>query len=53
MTHPEDPPFCSLGNAHKCTILGQWYTRLGVGVMHLVDSNGNIVRKFFTVDFVR
>ena len=53
MTHPEDPPFCPLGNAHKCTILGQWYTRLGVGVTHLVDANGNVVRKFFTVDFVR
>jgi len=51
MTHPEDPPFCPLGNAHKCTILGQWYTRLGVGVIYY--QHDGVTRKFYTVDFVR
>lgn len=51
MNHPEDPPFCPLGNAHKCTILGQYYNRIGVGVIYY-EHNG-VTRKSYTVDFAR
>jgi uncharacterized protein YkwD len=38
-------------NIHKRTILGQYYTRIGVGVIYY--EHDGVVRKFYTVDFVR
>ena len=53
MNHPEDPlpTWCDEGNSHKCTILGEWYTHMGVGVTYY--EHDGVIRKFYTVDFVR
>jgi uncharacterized protein YkwD len=50
MHHPSaDPNYTD--NIHKRTILGQYYNRLGVGVIYY-EHNG-VIRKFYTVDFIR
>jgi uncharacterized protein YkwD len=50
MNHePEDPN--EDWNIHKRTILGQYYNRIGVGVIYY-EHNG-VIRKFYTVDFCR
>lgn len=50
MHHPSADPSYS-DNIHKRTILGQYYNRLGVGVIYY-EHNG-VIRKFYTVDFIR
>ena len=50
MNHPsQDPNYKN--NIHKRTILSQYSTKLGVGVIYY-QHNGTI-RKFYTVDFAR
>ncbi len=50
MNHPSaDPNYTD--NIHKRTILGQYYTRLGVGVIYY--QHDGVIRKFYTVDFIR
>ena len=50
MTHKSNDPNYT-DNIHKRTILGQWYTRIGVGVIYY--QHDGVIRKFYTVDFVR
>ena len=50
MTHPSQDPNYS-DNIHKRTILSQYSTHLGVGVIYY--QHGGTVRKFYTVDFAR
>jgi uncharacterized protein YkwD len=38
-------------NIHAWTILGEYYTKMGVGVIYY-QHNG-VIRKFYTVDFIR
>jgi len=53
MNHPQDvlPFWCDEGNDHRCTILGEWYTHMGVGV--IIYERDGVTRKSFTVDFTR
>ena len=50
MTHPsQDPNYKD--NIHKRTILSQYSTVLGVGVIYY--QHDGVIRKFYTVDFAR
>lgn len=49
MTH--QPEYQDGWNIHAWTILGQHYTRMGVGVIYYNNPNTGVVRKFYTVDF--
>lgn len=50
MTHPsQDPNYKD--NIHKRTILSKYSTHMGVGAIYY--KKGNVVRKYYTVDFAR
>ena len=50
MNHEPDAPDDDW-NIHKQTILGQYYNRIGVGVVYY--EHDGVIRKFYTVDFCR
>ena len=51
MTH--EPVYKDGLNIHAWTILGQYYNRMGVGVIYYHNPNTGVTRKFYTVDFYR
>jgi uncharacterized protein YkwD len=51
MTHK--PVYKDGLNIHAWTILGQYYNRMGVGVIYYHNPNTGVTRKFYTVDFYR